>query len=327
MSPSRLFRFFKKSQIFLIFFEKGVDKGFFLCYYYFITLARQSAKTLKQQKRMKRKMKKLISLVLALALSLSTLCLLTGCFAPSDEETLVCGVTIFENMNEKDENGNWTGFESEFAMAVGEIIGMKVEFQEIIWEQKYSELNSGAIDCIWNGFTANSTDKDPAGNVVARNTLVDFSYGYMLNQQCVVVKKADLANYTSEASLAGKKACVEGGSAGASYAAEVTDADKIFNATAQINAFTEVKSGAVDFIVVDIILAQNICGKGDYSDLAIVESIELDSEIYAIGFKKGSELTAKVNAAIKQLEEDGTLAELAAKYGFENVLKVTETIE
>ena len=70
-----------------------------------------------------------------------------------------------------------------------------------------------------------------------------------------------------------------------------------------------------------------MCGKGDYADLAIVEDIELESEIYAIGFKKGSELTAKVNAAIKQLEENGKLLELAKQYGFENVIKVSETIE
>ncbi|MBQ9914928.1 MAG: transporter substrate-binding domain-containing protein, partial [Clostridia bacterium] len=102
---------------------------------------------------------------------------------------------------------------------------------------------------------------------------------------------------------------------------------KIFSTPAQINAFTEVKSGAVDFIVVDIILAQNICGKGDYTDLAIVDAIELDSEIYAVGFKKGSDLTAKVNVAIKELYENGKLMELAKKYGFENVIKITETID
>ena len=263
-------------------------------------------------------MKKILALTLALVMC-------AFCFAScgqKKDDTLVCGVTIFENMNEKDADGNWIGFESEFAIEVGKIIGMDVEFQEIVWEQKYNELNSGAIDCIWNGFTANSTD-----NGVKRSELVDFSYGYMLNQQCIVVKSDNVADYTSEASLAGKKACVEGGSAGESYAKTVTSEDKVFKATAQINAFTEVKSGAVDFIVVDVVLAQNICGKGDYADLTIVDAIELESEIYAIGFKKGSELTAKVNDAIKQLEESGKLLEIATKYGFENVLKVTETIE
>ena len=265
-------------------------------------------------------MKKILSLVLVLVMLMSTALFTTSCAKKDD--VLVCGVTIFENMNEKDENGNWTGFETEFAQEVGKIIGMEVEFQEIDWEQKYNELNSGAIDCIWNGFTANSSD-----NGVKRSDLVDFSYGYMLNQQCIVVKKANLANYTSEESLKGKTACVEGGSAGESYAKTATDEDKVLKATSQIKAFPELNSGAVDFIVVDILLAQNLCGKGDYADLAIVEAIELESEIYAIGFKKGSELTEKVNAAIKELEENGKLMELAKKYGFENVLKVTENIE
>lgn len=263
-------------------------------------------------------MKRITSLVLALIMMLGCVAMFASC----GKEKLVCGVTIFEKMNEKDANGNWTGFESEFAMAVGEILGMEVEFQEIVWEQKYNELNSGAIDCIWNGFTANSSD-----NGVKRSELVDFSYGYMLNQQCIVVKASELATYTTEAALAGKKACVEGGSAGEAYAKSVTDEANVVKTTAQINAFTEVKSGAVQFAVVDIVLAQNICGKGDYADLAIVDAITLDSEIYAIGFRKGSELTAKVNAAIKQLEEDGTLAALAKKYGFENVLQVTENID
>lgn len=266
-------------------------------------------------------MKKVLSLILCLVLAVGTLTAFAGCNKKEDK-TLVCGVTVFEKMNEQDADGNWTGFESDFAREVGKILGMDVKFQVIDWGQKYNELNSGAIDCIWNGFTANSSDDG-----IKRSDLVDFSYGYMLNQQCIVVKKDNLESIKSVEDLAGKTACVEGGSAGAAYAETVTDKDKILSATAQINAFTEVKSGAADFIVVDILLAQNICGKGDYEDLAIVEAIELDSEIYAIGFKKGSELTAKVNDAIKQLESNGKLMEIAKQYGFENVLKITETID
>ena len=276
-------------------------------------------------------MRKILSIILAVAM-LATLFAACGTNnggsndGKNENDALVCGVTIFENMNEQLEDGTWTGFETEFAQEVGKLIGMDVEFQIIDWAQKYNELESGAIDCIWNGFTANSSD-DVNGVQVKRSDLVDFSYGYMLNQQCVVVKADNLAKVKSEADLAGKTACVEGGSAGAAYAAEVTDKDKILATTAQINAFTEVKAGAVDFAVVDIILAKNICGNGDYADLAIVEDIVLDSEIYAIGFKKGSELTAKVNNAIKTLEENGKLMELAKKYGFENVLQITEVIE
>ena len=263
-------------------------------------------------------MKKIFSLILCLAMVFA-MGTLAGC---KEKDKLVCGVTIFENMNEQDEDGNWTGFETEFAQEVGKLLDMEVEFQIIDWSQKYNELNSGAIDCIWNGFTANSEDDG-----IKRSDLVDFSYGYMLNQQCIVIKSDNADAIKTEADLAGKKACVEGGSAGASYAESVTDADKIFSATAQINTFTEVKSGAVDFAVVDVLLAKNICGKGDYAELQIVDSIELTSEIYAVGFKKGSDLTEKVNEAIKTLEENGKLMELAKKYGFENVLQVTETIE
>ena len=271
-------------------------------------------------------MKKLISLTLALMMILGAAFCFSACSKKNDN-TLVCGVTIFENMNEKDENGNWTGFESEFAMEVGKLIGMDVKFQEIDWTQKYTELEAGTIDCIWNGFTANSSDKIN-GVDTRRSDLVDFSYGYMLNQQCVVIKADNADVYKTEADLAGKKAGVEGGSAGESYASSVIGENgSMEKYPAQNKAFLEVKTGAVDFAVVDIVLAKNICGKGDYADLMIVESIELDSEIYAIGFEKGSELTAKVNEAIKTLFENGKIAELATKYGFENVVQLVEVIE
>ena len=269
-------------------------------------------------------MKKILALVMAV---LMCACCFTACGKTEEKETLVCGVTIFENMNEKDENGNWIGFESEFAIEVGKIIGYNVEFQEIDWGQKYMELSSGTIDCIWNGFTANSTDKID-GVETKRSDLVDFTYGYMLNQQCVVIKKDNAEAIKSEADLAGKKAGVEGGSAGESYASSVIgETGSMEKYTAQNKAFLEVKSGAVDFAVMDIVLAKNVCGQGDYADLMIVESIVLDSEVYAVGFPKGSELTAKVNAAIKTLFENGKIAELAAKYGFENVVQLVEKIE
>ena len=266
-------------------------------------------------------MKKIISLVLAAALMLTALFAFTGCV--KDDNVLVCGVTIFDNMNEQDENGNWTGFESEFAMEVGKLIGMDVKFQIIDWAQKYNELNSGKIDCIWNGFTANSSDK--MGDVdVKREDLVDFSYTYMRNQQCVVIHKDNADKIKTVEDLAGKTAAVEAGSAGASYAEEATgSADNLVTFAAQNNTFMEVKTGKSDIAVVDILLAQNICGQGDYEDLIIVETITLDAEYYAVGFKKGSELTAKVNEAIQTLNENGKLRELAEKYGLENSLEVT----
>lgn len=265
-------------------------------------------------------MKKTLSIILVAVMCVLAL---VGCSQKQEaDNTLVCGVTIFENMNELDENGQWTGFETEFAQAVGEIIGMEVAFQEIDWTQKYNELASGAIDCVWNGFTANSSD-----NGVKRSDLVDFSYGYMLNQQCIVIKNDNADAIKTVEDLASKTAGVEGGSAGESYATTIIGDGKIEKYPAQNKAFIEVKTGVIDFAVMDIVLAKNVCGKGDYSDLMIVEDIVLDSEIYAVGFSKGSELTAKVNAAIKTLFENGKMAELAAKYGFENTVQLVEVIE
>ncbi len=265
-------------------------------------------------------MKKLVSVLLAMVMSVASVVGLSAC--GEEDNVLTCGVTIFENMNEY-ENGDWTGFESDFAKEVGKILDMEVKFQEITWSQKYNELNSGAIDCIWNGFTANSSDDG-----IKRSELVDFSYGYMRNRQCVVVKQENLATYKTAADLAGKTACVEGGSAGEEYAKTLTDAAKIKLADAQKNAFTEVWSGAVDFIVVDRILARGLCGKGDFANLVVIEDIApAEEEIYAIGFKKGSKLTAKVNDAIQQLYDNGKLLEIAEKYGFEKDIQITEKID
>ncbi len=272
-------------------------------------------------------MKRFASLLLALSLLATSVVGLASCGDKSDLEKIqekgyfVCGVTPFEKMNEQLPNGTWTGFESDFAVEVGKILGVEVKFQEIDWEQKYNELNSGAIDCIWNGFTANSSDDG-----IKRSDLVDFTYGYMLNQQCIVVNKADLANYKTVADLKGKTAGVEGGSAGASFAAGV-EAKEVISAPSQLKAFDEIRAGAVNFIVVDIVLAQNLCGKGSNADLAIVEDIQLDSEIYAVGCRKDSDLTAKINEAIETLDKNGKLLDLATKYGFENVLKVSKTID
>lgn len=262
-------------------------------------------------------MKKIVCLLLVVVLFVSALFAFTGC-GQKKVDTLICGVTIYDPMNYLDADGEWTGFDTDFALLVGEKLGMKVEFQEIKWEYKYSELESGTINCIWNGFTANSSEEDGK----PRSEYVDFSYSYMLNQQCVVVLASNAEDYTAPEDLAGKKAAAEKGSAGEAFAVEaITDSGTMIDTAAQIDTLIEVKSGAVDFAVVDILLAQSMTGSGNYSDLTIAD-ITLDSEVYAIGFKKGSELTAKVNVAIKELYDAGELTKLAEKYGLENSLQL-----
>lgn len=250
-------------------------------------------------------MKKIIALIMALAI---VLCLV-GC--NSAEPTVVIGYTIYEPMNYLDDNGELVGYDTDLAKAVFENLGYNVLFQEIVWENKYSELDSGAINCIWNGFTCNTADDDG----VMRSEKVDFSYNYMQNRQVVVVKKN--SNIASAEDLTGKIGCAESGSAGEGYAHNFKGTTfKPF--TKQTDCLFEVNAGTADFAVVDVQLAKSYAGKGDYSSLAIVDSLSSEVEYYAIGFKKGSDLTSKVNAELEKLGADGTIAKLAEKYGVEN---------
>ena len=250
-------------------------------------------------------MKKLLALLLSIML---ICCVFTGCGAKG---TVVVGYTIYEPMNYLDESGKLVGFDTELAEAVFKGLGYKVVFKEIDWKAKYTELDSGTINCIWNGFTANAADDDG----IQRSEKVDFSYNYMENRQVIVVK-AD-SGIASAADLAGKVAGVENGSAGEGYANSFDDV-MVTSFDYQTTALMEVLAGTVDFAVLDAQLAKSYCGKGDYADLAIVDALSSDVEYYAIGFKKGSELTAKVNEQLVVLAADGTIAALAEKYGVAN---------
>ena len=257
-------------------------------------------------------MKKIVSFLLVLCLGVS----LAFAAGGSDRDTrLICGVTEYEPMNFRDAKGNWTGFDTEVAQLVAKKLGLKAEFQLIEWSQKFNELNSKAIDAIWNGFTATAREDG-----VPRIQLCDMSYSYMLNTQCVVIRANRTRDFTNRASLAGKSIAAESGSAGESTAKQLAGANaRIIGVPAQIHSFMEVKSGAVDCAVIDIILARQITGSGDYTDLTIA-NIPLDDEVYAVGFRKGDPLRDKVNQALKELYDNGTLLAIAKKYGLDKNL-------
>ncbi len=214
-------------------------------------------------------------------------------------------------MNYKDENGKLVGFDTELAEKVFEGLGYDVLFQEIKWENKYTDLNGKSIDCIWNGFTCNAKDDDG----VERSSKVDFSYNYMENRQVIVVKAG--SDIKSADDLSGKNIVAEAGSAGETYAKKFEGAT-VKGVGKQTDCLVEVKSGAADVAVLDAQLAKSYVGKGDYKDLALADDLASDVEYYAIGFRKGDALTAKVNAQLEKLAADGTIKTLAEKYGVQN---------
>ena len=255
-------------------------------------------------------MKRIISALLAITLIITATCL-SSC--GETKKTITIGYTDYAPMNYTDENGTLVGFDTELATKMFEELGYQVRFKLIEWSNKYSELNSGTIDCIWNGFTANTSDDDG----VARNEKVDFSYYYMTNAQCIV-RRASEANITSQADFEGKTVAFESSSAGQTYVDGINAKVNKKGVSSQMDALLSVKSGTADYAVVDVLLAKSVTGKGDYATLAINEGIELSGEYYAVGFKKGSELTAQINELFVKYAENGYLVELATKYGLQN---------
>jgi len=261
----------------------------------------------------------LISIVLVLVLLVGCLATFAACKDSGSNGVVVVGYTLYEPMN-YEENGELVGFDTDLAKAVFKELNYEVVFKEINWDAKYMDLNSGNITCIWNGFTSSCTDTNAAGETVNRKDLVSFSYDYMKNYQAVVVKASEQSSYTDfETSFAGKQGYVEAGSAGEEYAENAKGAT-IKTATKQMEAIMQVKTGAADFAVVDYLLANSIVGKGDFQNLAFVSQLNSEVEYYAIGFKKGSKFTAKVNAVLEKFAKNGKLAEIAKKYGLDNAV-------
>ncbi len=157
---------------------------------------------------------------------------------------LVIGITDYEPMNFKDENGEWTGFDTEFAEIVCEKLGVAAEFVEIEWDSKFIALESKAIDCIWNGMTISEE--------VLKNT--SCSKAYVKNAQVVVINKDKLEEYKTVEDMKDLKFAVEAGSAGAT-AAEENGFENVVEVGAQTDALLEVTSGSSDACIIDITMA------------------------------------------------------------------------
>ena len=224
-------------------------------------------------------MKKSAATILALVLALSVMA--ASAEGTSDKQyvldkgVLVVGITDFAPMDYKDENGDW--------------------------DNKILELDAKAVDCIWNGMTL--TD--------AVLNAMECSNPYMNNAQVVVVSADKAEQYQTVESLAGLTFAVEAGSAGE---AEVNALGlNCTPVTAQADALMEVAAGTSDAAVIDALMAAAMIGEGtSYANLTY--TVGLNSEEYGVGFRKGSDLAAELNAFLVQYAADGELAKVAETY-------------
>lgn len=204
------------------------------------------------------------------------------------------------------DDGQYTGFDLDLAKEVASRLNLEFVPQPIAWDSKDMELNSGTIDCIWNGFTMNG-----------REDAYTWSEPYMNNSQVVVVS-AD-SGIEKLADLAGKIVEVQADSSAEAALKDNTELSSTFGTlqtTPDYNtAFMDLEMGAVDAIAMDVIVAGYQIEQRGESDKYVILDETLSSEEYGIGFKKGNEeLRDKVQGALDEMAADGTMAEISEKW-------------
>lgn len=221
--------------------------------------------------------------------------------------TLLVGITDFAPMDYKDDGGEWIGFDADLAKKVAENLGVEVEFVEIDWDNKILELQNKSIDVVWNGMTLTPEV----------TSSMECSKAYLNNAQVVVVPadKADSIKTAEDA--AALSFAVESGSAGEA-AAEENGFDYVA-VKSQADAVMEVAAGTSQACIIDLLMAGAMIGEGtSYPNLA--HTVELTTEEYGIGCRKGSDLAKYINEQLKALYDDGTMTEIATEYGVQEAV-------
>jgi len=265
--------------------------------------------------------KKYIVFLLALCLALV---LAAGCNKSTGDQSwekvekkgeFVLGLDdSFPPMGYRDENGEIVGFDVDIAKEVCSRLNIKLKLQPINWDAKEQELNSGKIDCIWNGFTITEERK---------NKLL-FTEPYMKNRQVLIVT-ADAA-FKTLSDLKGKKLGLQAGSSAAdalNSAPDFKDTLKdVIEFDDNMTALMDLEKGGIDVVLMDEIVARfYIQNKG--KQYRVLDQ-ELASEEYGIGFRKNDEkLMAKIQETLKSMAKDGTLAEISNKWFAKDITTVT----
>ena len=240
--------------------------------------------------------------------------------AEKKEETTTADTTAAETaeaaggppMGFVGDNGEYTGFDLDLAKEVASRLGLEYKAQPVAWDSKDMELESGNIDCIWNGFTITGREDD-----------YTWTTPYMANKQVFVV--ANDSDIKSQADLAGKVVEVQADSSAEAALKENQDLANTFGqllTTPDYNtAFMDLEQGAVDAVAMDVIVAGYQI-KQRNADFKILDD-SLSEEEYGVGFKKGNtELRDKVQGALEEMAADGTLAKISDEWFGEDVTTI-----
>ncbi|MBE5062241.1 amino acid ABC transporter substrate-binding protein [Lachnospiraceae bacterium DSM 108991] len=278
-------------------------------------------------------MKKRLALMMALTVTAASL--LAGCGGSSDgssdegsdsQDTSTAEFTEkaegdtftvgfdqdFPPMGFVGEDGEYTGFDLELAQAVCDKMGWEFVPEPIAWDAKDAMLESGAIDCIWNGFTINGREDE-----------YTWSDPYLDNSQVFVVR-ADSGIESAE-DLAGKTVDVQTDSSAQAALEDNQELSSTFGNLQVIadynTGFMELESGVVDAVAMDIVVASYQIESRD-ADFVILDDV-ISTEEYGVGFAKGNEAVRdQVQTALEELAADGTMAEISTKWFGEDITTI-----
>lgn len=221
--------------------------------------------------------------------------------------TLVVGITDFEPMDYKDENGDWIGFDADMAKAFAESLNVSAEFVEIDWDNKILELEGKTIDCVWNGMTLTPEV----------TSAMECSNAYCNNAQVIVVPVDKADSFQDKDNIPEVNFAVEAGSAGEAQAIALELEHT--PVTAQADALMEVAAGTSDAAIIDSLMAAAMVGEGTgYANLTY--TVGLNDEKYGVGFRKGSDLATALNNFFVTSYQDGSMLTIAEKYGVQAAL-------
>ena len=224
-----------------------------------------------------------------------------------DKGTLIVGITDFEPMDYKDDSGNWIGYDADLAAKVAEDLGVEVQFEEIDWDNKILELDNKSIDVVWNGMTLT----DEVTNSMACTN------AYLNNAQVVVLPSDKADQYPDVDSMKDLSFAVEAGSAGEAAAKE--EGFTYTSMTSQADTLMEIQAGTSDASIIDLLMAGAMIGEGtSYPNLT--HTLELTTEKYGIGCRKGSDLADYINGELKKFYDDGSMQTIAEKYGVQDAI-------